>query len=794
MFKNYLKIALRTLWRDKSYSIINIAGLSLGITCSILIFLLVQHHLSYDTYHAKADRTYRVVMDLKFGSLIQTPGVPYPFPKAFRQDFPEAEQVAASWGSYNTLVTLMDKNGVKQKYQEEETVGYVEPEFFQIFDYQWLKGNPKVLAEPDRAVITEKLAQKYFGKEDPMGKTLRVENEKDFVIAGVIGNIPANTDHRQELFLPYVARLSQMDKKEQEHWGGVSSGHQAYVVVPKNTTQQQLQAQLAATQNKYYKGEDKKTMNFVAQPLSDVHFNPSYNGAVQKSLIWALAIIGIFLILTACINFINLATAQAVNRAKEVGIRKVVGGNRRQLFWQFLLETGLLTLLAVGVSIFLAKLALPYVSELVQSELKLQFVQNPPLPLFLAATLLLVTFLSGAYPAMILAGFRPIEALKSKFATRQIGNFSLRRGLVVTQFVVSQLLIIAAIVVTSQVEYFKKADMGFNKDAIVLTPLPVQDKSKMQTLENQLLQVPGVQEVSFAFSEPASNNYNTTNLRFDTRQEDEKFQINTKPADDKYLETFGIQLVAGRNIFPSDTVREYLINETTVEKLGLKSPQEAIGKNLKVWGIDAPIVGVVKDFHNRSLSQTIEPVCIMSQFDQYYTCAAKISLSNVPATLKGIEKIWNAQFPDNFYEAQFLDERIAKFYEGEDIMMLLIRIFCGIAIFIGCLGLYGLVSYMAVRKTKEVGIRKVLGASVGDILLIFSKEFIKLVGIAFLIAAPLGWWAMNQWLQDYAYRINIGMGIFLLSIGATLIVVVLTVGYRSVQAATANPTKSLRSE
>lgn len=794
MFQNYLKIALRTLWRDKSYSIINIAGLSLGITCAILIFILVQHQLSYDTYHKKADRTYRVVMDLQFSSLIQTPGVPYPFPGAFRQDFPELEKVAAYWEGNSSLVTFEGKNGKKEKFQEDNTVGYVEPEFFEIFDYQWIKGNNKVLSDPDKAVLTQKMAEKYFGKEDPMGKSIQIDNGNKYVIAGIIENIPSNTAHQEELFLPYTARFATMSKQDQGHWGGVSSGHRTYVVLPESMTQAQLQKQLVALRNKYYKDDDLKTMNFVAQPLLDMHYNADYGGVVQKSIIWALALVGVFLILTACINFVNLATAQAVNRAKEVGIRKVVGSNRGQLFEQFIIETSLLTLFAVAISMGLSHLTMPYVNKLIEAELTLSFFRDVQLMLFLVAIWVAVTFFSGAYPAMILAGFRPIEALKSKFATRQIGSFSLRRGLVVTQFVVSQLLIIAAIVITSQVEYFKKADMGFNKDAIVITPLPVQDKVKMQTLENQLLQVPGVEKVSFAFTAPSSGSNNTTNFRYDTRQEDEKYQINTRPADDNFLETFGIKLVAGRNLFPSDTIREFLINETTVEKLGLQSPEEAIGKNLQVWGIDAPIVGVIKDFHNRSMGQEIEPLCIMSQFDQYYTCATKIGLANVPTTLQGIEKIWNEHFPDNFYEYQFLDERIAEFYEGENIMMMLVRVFCGIAIFIGCLGLYGLVSYMAVRKNKEIGIRKVLGASVGDILIIFSKEFITLVIIAFLIAAPLGWWAMNQWLQDYTYRINIGIGIFIMAISATLVIVAFTVGYRSLQAATANPTERLRSE
>jgi ABC-type antimicrobial peptide transport system permease subunit len=316
----------------------------------------------------------------------------------------------------------------------------------------------------------------------------------------------------------------------------------------------------------------------------------------------------------------------------------------------------------------------------------------------------------------------------------------------------------------------------------------------MQTLKNQLLQVPGIESVSYSYSPPASTSTNTTNFRYGNRSEDEVFQINTKPGDASFLETYGLELVAGRNLQPSDTIREFLVNETLIEKLGLGSPEEAINQNLEVWGIEAPIVGVVKDFFTRTMGNEIDPVSIMSRAQSFDQINIKVSTANVPETLAAIDKTWNAQFPEHFYEYQFVDEYIAEFYQLESILLWLLRVFCGIAILIGCLGLYGLVSFMALRKTKEIGIRKVLGASFGNIVWIFGKEFTRLVLLAFLIAAPLAWWVMDLWLSDYAYRIDIGARIFIIAILATFAIVAFTVGYRTITAATENPVESLRSE
>lgn len=794
MLRNYLKIAFRNLWRDKSYTIINVVGLSLGITCGILIFLLVSHHFSYDNYHKNVDRTYRVVSDLTFGEQeIKTPGVPIPVYDALKTDVPELEEVTEIRQTYNLVVTLEGANGQQQKFKQDEAA-YVQPNWFDVFDYQWIEGSPAALEKPDHVVLTETLARKFFDEADPMGKTIRIDNERDYIVGGVLADLPENTDYPQEMLLPFAAYADIIGEEAMGQWGSVSSNHQVFAVLPANFTSQQLSTQLEAIITKNYPEEDQGVYTFKPQPLADIHFNPDYNGIAQRSYLWALALVGLFLILTACINFVNLATAQAINRAKEVGVRKVVGGSRAQLFRQFMLETGLLTLLAIIFSAVLAKMALPYLNQLTESDMRLDYFSDVKYLIFFVAMLILVTLFSGAYPAIVLTGFKPAEALKSKFASASFGSFSLRRALVVVQFVITQFLIIAAIVMTSQMEYFKNADMGFNKDAIVVAPLPVKEPSQMQTLKNQLLQVPGIESVSYSYSPPASTSTNTTNFRYGNRSEDEVFQINTKPGDASFLETYGLELVAGRNLQPSDTIREFLVNETLIEKLGLGSPEEAINQNLEVWGIEAPIVGVVKDFFTRTMGNEIDPVSIMSRAESFDQINIKISTANVPETLAAIDKTWNAQFPEHFYEYQFVDEYIAEFYQLESILLWLLRVFCGIAILIGCLGLYGLVSFMALRKTKEIGIRKVLGASFGNIVWIFGKEFTRLVLLAFLIAAPLAWWVMDLWLSDYAYRIDIGARIFIIAILATFAIVAFTVGYRTITAATENPVESLRSE
>lgn len=797
MFKNNLKIAWRNLKRNRAYAFINVIGLSLGIACSIIIFALISYHLSFDTFHNNKDRIYRLVTEWHKETVDYSPAVPQPLGKAFRNDFTFADKTARIISYENVLISLPGEKE-KKKFSEEQGVAFAEPAFFDILNFPLLKGNQKtVLVNPNEAILTEKMARKYFGTEEAMGKTIRFENNINFTITGILKDLPPNTDRLQEIFLSYD-NLGAHSKwlASDSSWDGVYSGSQCFTLLKPGVTAIQVNQALTKTVQKYYKGSDVKEWQFKLQPLADIHFNSDFGGYADKKYLWALFFIGLFLIVTACVNFINLATAQALNRSREIGIRKVLGSLPYQLFWQFIAETALITLAAIAIACGISVIALPYLNQLFQSQIQLRLFSSIQLPVFLFIVGLIVVFLSGSYPGLMLARFQPVLALKSKLSQKHIGGFSLRRILVVTQFTISQVLIIGTIVIASQMHFSKSSDLGFTKDAIVMLPIPSSDLTKMNTLKSRLAGIGGVEKISLCFQAPAANSNNTTRAKYDNRPQNEQWGINLKDGDDQYLSTFGLSLVAGRNIFQSDTIREFLVNETFVKKLNLASPQEVIGKLLSVNGGNntAPIVGVVKDFYNYSFHSEISPICIMTRKENYANCAVKLNTQNLKTSLASFEKIWNETYPDYLYSYEFLDDRIREFYEMDAVMLKLIESFAFIAILIGCLGLYGLVSFMAVRKTKEVGVRKVLGASVLNILWLFGKEFSRLLLIAFAIAAPLGWWAMHVYLQDFKYRIAIGPGIFVMAILATFVIAAISVGFRSVKAAIVNPVTSLRTE
>ena len=796
MIKNYFKIALRNLRKNKVYGFINVLGLALSMACCILIFTLVKYHLSFDNFHKDSNRIYRFVTEQHRDQISYVPSVPPPFGKAFRTDYDFAEKVARIVTSRDALVSVKE-NEQEKKFKETEGVTYAEPAFFDIFNFPFLQGDKKTaLTEPNTAVITEHLAKKYFGSTDVINRILRVENNIDFKITGIIKDIPVNTDLKSEIYLSWTTLQSEKDWFAQDDsWGGISTDLQCFARLKPNVSTAQIEKLLPAYVTKY-RPKYNNVHHYKLQPLSDVHFDGRYGGVMEKKNLWILSFIGLFLIITACVNFINLATAQALKRAKEVGIRKVLGSLRGQLFWQFIAETALITVIATVVAIGLSYLALPFVNEWFKTQMGIHIFSDVLLISFLPLLVLLVIFLAGSYPGLILSGFSPVSALKGKLSQQHIGGFNTRRALIITQFTISLMLIIGMIVITQQMRYAKKSDLGFNKDAIIMIPSGYDSLTNNgKTLQNEIAAIPGVQSVSQCYAAPSSENTWTTTIGFDNRADAEMFRTNIKAADDQYLKTFDLQLVAGRNIFPSDTVKEYLINQTMLQKLGLKSPEDALGKKITFnESITGTIVGVVKDFHDLSFHSDINALLITTYGSEYSNYAVKINMKKIKSILPAIEKKWNSFHPEKIYDYQFLDEQIAKFYETEGMMLRLISAFSLIAIFIGCLGLYGLVSFMAAQKTKEIGIRKVLGSSVREILWIFGKEFGSLIAIAFVVAAPIAWWLMNSWLQDFKFRIHIGIGVFILAIIITLFIAMATVSYQSIKAAMANPVKSLRTE
>ncbi|MFC4873299.1 ABC transporter permease [Negadavirga shengliensis] len=795
MIKNYFKIALRNLRRHKAYALINVLGLALGITCAILIFTLVKYHLSFDTFHSKADRIYRVTTELHQEEITYDHSVPQPLGKAIRDDHTFAEKVGRVCSFDDRLIAIPSSND-NLIFQEE--IAYVEPEFFDIFDFPLLQGDKNTaLAEPNTAIITEKLAKKYFGNQDPVDQTIRIDNKWDYRITGILRDLPVNTDRRQEIYVSYSNLKDQWEwLASDESWSALSGSMHCFVLLKPNVEAAHVDKIFPELSEKYYNERDAKIFRFKLQHISDIHFNPDLGGYVAKKNLWVLSLIGFFLIITACANFINLATAQALGRSKEIGVRKVLGGHRKQLFWQFMAETALITILALILAFTLAQLALPSVNQLFHTQLQINLFQDVYLLAFLPVLLLVVVLLSGAYPSLILAGFKPVVALRGKITQKNVGGFSLRKGLVVAQFAISQLLIIGAIVIANQLRYSSQADLGFQKDAIVMFPVPERDKSKISTLNSEVSGLAGVEKVAFCSDAPASQGWASVTVQFDSRTENENFDISVKAGDDRYVPMFGLQVIAGRNLSPSDTVREFLLNETAIAKFGVHSPEDVLGKKMRIGlnNSEGVVVGVVKDFHNKSFHETIDPICITSSNGWYRNFAVKINPASLQPTLTAIEKSWKEVFPDRVFEYHFLDEQIARFYELDNMILRLVQVFAGIAIIIGCLGLYGLISFMAAQKTKEIGVRKVLGANTFSVVWLFGREFTSLLLVAFVIAAPLAWWVMNRWLENFIYKIDIGADVFMMSIAITFMIALIAVGYKSIKAALANPVGSLRSE
>lgn len=805
MIRNYLKIALRSLLRNKSYTFINAIGLAVGIAACLLLFLIVQFELSFDTFHTKKDRIYQVVSEFNYGGVSYGNGAPMPVPLALRTDYPQLEKVAgiASTGSQINIYNAKTQT-VQKKFKDEGGMFYAEPQFFEMFDFPMLSGNPKtMLSEPYTAILTQEMAEKFFGDwKSAIGKTFTRNNEKEaYRVTGVLKNIPRNTDFPLKIVLSYKNFL--IDNKENANdWESVSGSWNCFILLPPQMSEKQFNDLMPAFEKKHKTADQRNRVRNFIRPLSDSHYDARFGNfayhTISPEMIWVLRIIGAFLLLVACVNFINLATAQAVNRSKEVGVRKALGSNKAQLRSQFLGESALITFASVLLAILLAVIALPFLNELLNYKLSLSFIDNPVLFLFLLAVSIVVIFLSGFYPAMVISGFNPILALKSKVTAKSIGGISLRRGLVVSQFVIAQFLIIATLVVVNQMNYFQTTSMGFDKEAIISVPVPGDsiDQLRFGSLKTLLLQQNGVKNVSIAFRLPADNNSWNSPFQYDHRPKDTDFSGFLNWADADYFKTFDLKFVAGKAYSPSDTVQGYVVNETTVKKLGLKSPDEVLGKEINFWGgkMRAPIVGVIKDYHTTSLHGAIPPLVMASNKNFFNTLGIKLEPKNMKSALGSVEKIWNKFFPNYIYEYQFVDKNIENLYQQERQLSILYEIFAGIAIFISCLGLYGLVSFMAVQRTKEVGIRKALGASVGHIVYLFSKEFTLLIGVAFVISAPVGYYFMHDWLKQFEYRIDLGAGIFLLAIASSILIAWLTVSYQAIRAALVNPIKSLRSE
>ncbi len=813
MFKNYFKIAWRNLLRNKSYTAINVTGLAVGIAVCMVIFIIIQFQTSFDNFHTKKDRVYRVLTEYHHAdapSAFYGKELPFPMPLGLKTAFPQLEQVAAVYASHDDQLLIPGSNGTAvEEFKEQHGVFFTEPSFFKIFDFPLLAGSYESLKNPNNVLLTKETAEKYFGNwKTAMGKTIKMQvggfmfehGTEVLKVSGILATIPANTDFHFKLVVAYGTGFTGSLMVRSTDWNVTETDFGCYVLMPQDISVSNFNQQLRAYSRKVESPVNKDS--HIVQPLSAVHYDTQAgnysNKTISRQLLNVLWLIAAFILLIACVNFINLSTAQAVNRAKEVGVRKVLGSSKSQLQLQFIAETFLIVISAVILAGLITMLALPSVNNLLELSLSFNIFSNPAIILFLLAVTVIVTALAGFYPSVVLSRFNPVNALTSKH-TSNTGGISLRRGLVVFQFIIAQALIIGTLVIVKQMNYFMDQPLGFDKDAIVNVPFRVDSVriSRLDYIKKQLLSINGVQAVSFSSNTPVEDGSDMWNtLRFDHAVKETGFYAITKFADNGYVSAYKLPIIAGRNLEPNMMTREFLVNEALVKSLGIKNPGDIIGKEISIWNgmIKCPVVGVLKDFNDRSLRDNLAPLIITTDVAMYNQAGIKLTAANLPATMESVKNVFEKTFPDFVYEYKFLDEKIGSFYKQENQLAALYKIFAAIAIFLSCLGLYGLASFMAVQRIKEVGIRKVLGASTGNIVYLFSKEFVVLIAIAFAIATPIAWYYMHRWLQDYVYRINISWWLFAAGGLASIIIALATISFQAVKAAMANPVKSLRSE
>ncbi len=815
MIKNYFKTALRHLLKNKETTLINVLGLALGIACLLIILVMVRFELSFDRFHSKANHIYRVVRVSQIdGETDYSSAVAYPVPAALKTSLAAIQQITALQGEGASQFTVYDEQTgeIARQFREDQGLVFADSAFFNIFDFKgadfhWIAGNPETaLKEPNTLVLTASVAHKYFPDGNALGKTIKINNRANYTITGVVSDFPPNTDFPFRI-LASCETLKTTNENLFSDWMSIGP-HQSYLVLRDGTDPREVEEQFLAVHAAHVEPDLAENRIYKLQPLHEVHTDTRFinfrNRTVSWETIGALLIIGLFLIVTAVINFINLTTAQAVMRAKEVCVRKVMGSGRMQLISQFLGETFIITSLAGLLALGAAELVMVYQQELLQVTLEKALILEPFVVFALLLIVVVVALLAGVYPALVLSRFNPVATIRNNNFGLKKGA-GLRWGLVTLQFVIAQVFIIGTIVVIRQMEYFRQADLGFDKEAIITLRLPENETRTLQTLKNQWSAIAQVADVSMAFTVPSGEKRygNWQDIRRKgTPAEEGGIIFEHQSIDERYLELYQIPLLAGRNFVPTDTMQSIIINRNLAERVGFAEPADAIGETMLIFDQPYDVVGVSENFHTSSLREGLDYVAFTMNPRRYYHASIKMNVGtnqgntvgSVQETLKQIEKVWAATFPEYVFDYRFLDESIAAFYKEEARLSKLFKMLAGITIFIGCLGLYGLVAFMAVRRTKEVGIRKVLGASVSHIVVLFSKEFIALVVIAFCIAGPIAYYMMQQWLHNFVFRIDLGAEVFITAILASLLIALLTVSYQAMKAAFANPVDSLKNE
>lgn len=806
MTKTFLLSILRNLWKNRITSAINILALTLGLSSTLFIYVQDRYESSFDTHQPKADRIYRVNTTKNYPNRVAKTGATESMlAKVLRTEYPELEAVIQIIGPNDGLITVNPGTTNERIFEERFNLFYADSSFLKHLDYDFIAGNSRnAMDDINSIVLSKTTANKYFpaseGRESELiGRELAISDSLQVYISGIVKDPPSNSNFPFRILVSseIYYKLNEWDR---DNWSNLSQGL-TFIVLKEGQDPSYYNKQMVDLVKKHRNDDDQIT-SYSLLNLKELHSAPEWGFAgnyteTPEMTIGFLAV-GLFILLSACINFINIQTAQVMTRTKEVGVRKVLGGTRLQLILQFLVETIILTTISFLIALWITELALQGWNDLL-TIIRMDLQLDSSVVLFGIGLILTVSLLSGLYPAFKLSSFNPSESLRSGFSalTGKMEGLNLRQVLVVTQFIISQLLVICTVVIASQMNYFIEKDMGFNKEEMVTITTYEPSKKQIDRLVSVIESMPEV--TSFTLSSGPPLDFGRYGTSFEEVGYEEKGDMKTrnKFIDHRYLETYEIDLVAGRNFRKdeyNDTIDAFIVNEALVRQLEVNSPEEAIGKRIKCYGTQAMIVGVTKDFHIDRLNEEIAPLIMFPWATQVNGADLKIATANLQPALNKLKEVWFEVFPTRSFQYQTVDDYMKESYIVENIMLKSIRIFSIVAILIGCLGLYALVSFMAIKRTKEISIRKVLGASYGQILYIFSRRFFILTLIAFIVSAPLAYVAMDAWLANYVYRITIGWEIFALGLLSTLVLTMGTVGFISFRTAQSNPADTLQFE
>ena len=810
MTGSYFKMAKRSLLANKGTTAINVLGLVIGIASALAIISIIRFELSFDTFHTAYKNIYRMVRVSGPDLSEFRAGIPYAIPPAMK-DISAIKKMTKLEYLGGSSVDLVSTDGKSQRqFVEESGVVTVEPEFFDVIDFagspiKWISGDPKTsLKEPGSVVLTSAIAKKYFGDESPIGQTLRFQKAFDFKVTGVIDDFPSNTDFPFRMLVSYSS-MPLLFKERMSDWVSVNDGHSVYVVLQDGADVKNVEKQLAELHAANVGKDLSAHRHYFLQPLREVHFDPNFGTFSRRTIshetVFALELIVLCLLAVGCINYVNLSTAQSTLRSKEIGMRKIMGSSQKNLILQFLMETLIIVLIAAFAALGLVAALMPSLVSMLGLQVEINFLDSF-LWITLASIIAAVTICAGFYPALLVSRFNPITAIKNQFTTGRIAGVSLRKTLVIIQFTATQVLAVATFIVVAQMEFFRNVDMGFDRNAVVVTiRLLNNDQSSLSSFESELRRLTFVENVAKSFTLPSGvdRNRNSRNIGKPEANEVQDYQnYEYSAVDENFLDLYGIRLIAGRNLTPADSSKNILVNEILAKNLGYSNPQEIVGAELKLGGDGmVHVVGVINDYYGNSLKERVDNIALDANAGRYRQVSVKLDLAadqNMTDVLMKLEQTWKSIYPEDAFQFRFLDENIAMFYEQELKYARLFQLFATMFVLIGCLGLYGLVTFIANRKGKEIAVRKTLGASVGNIIIMFSREYVALITVSFALAVPIAWYGVNEWFMNFENHIDVQWWLFAAPGLIVLAIALAVVCMKSFNAAIANPVDKLRNE